>query len=59
MSGQIRLRVRYQTWKGPWFDYLMVSPNEMQDILMGTGWHTERFLHALESPLYVAIIGKD
>ena len=59
MSGQIRLRVRYQTCKGPWFDYLMVSPDEMQDILMSTGWHTKRFLHAPESPLYVAIIEKD
>jgi Methyltransferase domain len=59
MSGQIRLRVRYQTCKGPWFDYLMVSPNEMQDILIGTGWHAERFLHDAESPIYVAIIEKD
>jgi hypothetical protein len=59
MSGQIRLRVRYQTCKGPWFDYLMVSPDEMQDILVHTGWYVQRFIHFAESPLYIAIIGKE
>jgi 2-polyprenyl-3-methyl-5-hydroxy-6-metoxy-1,4-benzoquinol methylase len=59
MSGQIRLRVRYQTCKGPWFDYLMVSPDEMQDILVDTGWSVERFIYFPESPLYIAIIGKE
>jgi SAM-dependent methyltransferase len=59
MSGQIRLRVRYQTCKGPWFDYLMVSPDEMQDILMETGWYVEHFIQYIESPLYIAIIGKE
>jgi hypothetical protein len=59
MSGQIRFRVRYQTCKGPWFDYLMVSPDEMEDILIGTGWHAERFLLTPESPVYIAIIEKD
>jgi SAM-dependent methyltransferase len=59
MSGQIRFRLRYQTCKGPWFDYLMVSPGEMEDILIGTGWHAERFLNAPESPIYIAIIEKD
>lgn len=59
MSGQIRLRVRYQTCKGPWFDYLMVSQDEMKEILTGTGWHTERFLSATDSPMYVAILEKD
>jgi SAM-dependent methyltransferase len=58
MAGQIRFRVRYQTCKGPWFDYLMVSPEEMQDILANTGWYVERFIHYAESPLYIAIIGK-
>jgi hypothetical protein len=37
MAGQIRIRVRYQTIIGPWFDYLMVSPEEMAEIVAGTG----------------------
>jgi hypothetical protein len=37
----------------------MVSPDEMKDILIGTGWHAERFLRTPESPLYIANIEKD
>jgi hypothetical protein len=42
MAGQIRIRIRYRMLKGPWFDYLMVSPEEMADIVAGTGWQTAR-----------------
>ena len=28
MPGQLRLRVRYRDLTGPWFDYLIVSPDE-------------------------------
>lgn len=38
MAGQVRIRIRYRTIIGPWFDYLMVSPEEMADIVAGTGW---------------------
>ena len=33
MSGQIHMRVCYQFYRSPWFDYLMVSRDEMKDIL--------------------------
>ena len=33
MPGQLPLRVRYRDLIGPWFDYLIVSPNEMGTIL--------------------------
>jgi SAM-dependent methyltransferase len=55
MAGQIRIRVRFNQWIGPWFDYLLVSPREMSALLLGTGWELDRFL-AEDSPLYVGII---
>jgi hypothetical protein len=38
MSGQIRMRARYKRFATPWFDYLMVSPQELETIVNGTGW---------------------
>jgi cyclopropane fatty-acyl-phospholipid synthase-like methyltransferase len=58
MSGQIRLRVRTGKYASPWFDYLMVSRDEMQEILDGTGWEVERFIENPDRPSYVAIIQK-
>ena len=57
MSGQLRLRVRYQRCCTPWFDYLMVSPEEMESILTGTGWRVQRFLKSVR-PIYIAVIEK-
>jgi hypothetical protein len=36
MPGQIRIRIRFERCVGRWFDYLLVSPAEMADILKGT-----------------------
>ena len=56
MGGQIRLRVSYREHATPWFDYLMVSREELGDLLAGTGW---RLVRTLDSPdTYVAIIEK-
>jgi SAM-dependent methyltransferase len=57
MTGQIRMRVCYQMYRTPWFDYLMVSRDEMKEILEGTGWRVKQFI---DSPgaLYVAVIEK-
>ncbi|UCH42309.1 MAG: class I SAM-dependent methyltransferase [Dehalococcoidales bacterium] len=57
MAGQVRLRVRYRKYATPWFDYLMVSQDEMEDILDGTGWGVNRFIESGGSP-YIAIIDK-
>jgi SAM-dependent methyltransferase len=57
MSGQIRLRARYRTYATPWFDYLMVSKEEMIDILDSTDWKITKFIDCA-SPMYVAIIDK-
>jgi len=57
MSGQIRIRVRYHECVGPWFDYLLVSPPEMLQILDGTGWKATQFIRDA-GPAYVAVITK-
>lgn len=57
MSGQVRIRVRYETYVGKWFDYLMVSKEEMEQILLGTGWKIREFLNS-GGPHYAAIITK-
>ncbi len=38
MSGQLKIRIRFENYIGEWFDYLLVSKNEMENILRGTGW---------------------
>jgi SAM-dependent methyltransferase len=57
MSGQIRVRIRFQGYVGRWFDYLFVSPSEMEAILDGTGWKTTRLLHG-RGPSYIAVINR-
>ena len=42
MPGQLRLRVRYRDLIGPWFDYLIVSPDEMATIVEGAQWRFAR-----------------
>jgi SAM-dependent methyltransferase len=42
MAGQARFRVRYRTYATPWFEFLMVSPEEMKEIVDGTGWTVRR-----------------
>jgi hypothetical protein len=55
MPGQIRIRIRFNKWIGPWFDYLLVSPEEMSAILDGTGWEVDRFITE-SGPRFVAVI---
>jgi len=57
LPGQVRIRVRYRRYATPWFDYLLVSRDEMRAILRGTGWTATRFLPP-RGPLYVALITK-
>ncbi len=57
MAGQIRFRARYHQYATPWLDYLMVSPEEMEDILDGTGWWLSRFIDSTGA-YYTAVIEK-
>ena len=57
MSGQLRIRVRFEKYATKWFDYLIVSKKEMEEILKGTGWKVKEFIDS-EGSQYIAIIEK-
>lgn len=57
MGGQLRIRVRFEKYVTKWFDYLIVSREEMEEILKGTGWKIRGFIDSEDSQ-YIAIIGK-
>lgn len=60
MGGQVKIRVRFRTYVGRWFDYLMVSKEEMKQILKGTGWKIKEFINSQDGDTsrYVAAIEK-
>lgn len=55
MTGQVRLRVRYEQLTTPWFDYLFVSRRELRELLRETGWRVRRIVSS-KGPQYVAIL---
>jgi SAM-dependent methyltransferase len=57
MGGQVRIRIRFQNFVSGWFDYLMVSKDEMMKIVEGTGWRIKEFIDS-DASKYVAIIEK-
>jgi len=57
MSGQIRLRLRFREYTSKWCDYLMVSKEELKEILKGTGWKTREFIDS-DNSNYISIIEK-
>lgn len=57
MSGELRIRVRFEKYATRWFYYLLVSKEEMKEILRGTGWEVKEFIDSQDSQ-YIAIIGK-
>ena len=58
MAGQLRLRVRYGKFVGRWFDYLIVSKKEMEEIIEGTGWKIKKFIDS-DGSEYIAVIEKE
>jgi SAM-dependent methyltransferase len=58
MAGQNRMRVRYLGFTTPWFDWLLVSRDEMESILRGTGWTVKRYIGG-DTRTYVAVIEKE
>jgi SAM-dependent methyltransferase len=57
MGGQIRMRIRYGRIVGEWFDYLFVSPAEMEEMLHETDWRIEELITS-DGPNYIALIEK-
>ncbi|MDD5528897.1 MAG: class I SAM-dependent methyltransferase [bacterium] len=57
MAGQVKIRIRFRNYIGNWFEYLLVSKKEMEQILNGTGWEIKRYIDS-GNPTYIAIIKK-
>ena len=57
LGGQVRIRIRFRNLKTPWFDYLLVSKEEMKQILKGTGWSVGTFLDT-RGACYIAVLEK-
>ena len=58
MSGQYRHRELYRNLKGPWYDWLFVSRDEMREVVAGTGWVVRKFIEP-DGAQYVAVLEKD
>jgi hypothetical protein len=58
LPGQLRLRVRHRRYRSPWFDYLIVSREEMAGLADRGGWRLARTLDEPESPIYVGVLEK-
>jgi SAM-dependent methyltransferase len=62
LGGALRIRTRYGRRASPWFDYLMVSPAEMREVLGPTAWELHEVVepNALDSTgAYVAELRKE
>jgi len=55
MSGQLRGRNRFEKYVSEWFDWLMVSKEEMEEILNETGWKVKEYIDS-ENSQYIAIL---
>lgn len=58
LPGELRIRNRYKGYCTPWYNYLMVSKEEMEEILGNTRWYVDKYLDE-DSPQYIAIIKKE
>ena len=57
MPGQLRIRIRYKKYVTPWFDYLLVSKEEIINILANTGWEIKHFINGKDR-MCITIIEK-
>jgi SAM-dependent methyltransferase len=57
MAGQLRIRTRHGLSRGRWFDYLLVSPDEMRELAEAGGWEVERVISD-DGAYYVGILRK-
>jgi len=57
MPGRIRMRLRYQVHRTDWFDYLLLSPSELHELVAPTSWRVTEILES-DGPTYVAVLTK-
>jgi len=58
MPGQLRIRVRFKGFIGSWFDYLLVSKDELMEILKNTGWGVKQFIDG-NNGQYMMVLSKE
>lgn len=56
--GQVTIRLRYRGRTTPWYELLNVSPSELEDLLVATGWELAQLVEG-EPPDYYAVLEKD
>ena len=54
LTSLSKLGKRNSDYASPWFDYLIASPEEVERLVDGTGWHVARVIPG--EPLYVAVL---
>jgi SAM-dependent methyltransferase len=57
LSGQARIRVRFEKAVTRWIEWMIVSKEEMEKLLNGTGWCINQFIDSGNTG-YIAIIKK-
>ncbi len=57
--GHITLRFHYKKISSSWIDLLLLSKEEMKEIVKGTGWKITNFIENSETPHYLAIFEKE
>jgi len=57
LPGALRIRTRYKTAATEWFDYLLASPGEMDDVLDATVWTRTDTWHGANGQ-YTALLKK-
>ena len=55
--GQLRLRIRHGELATPWFDYLILPPDELDALAREGGWHVTRTFTG-DGPIYSAVLEK-
>jgi SAM-dependent methyltransferase len=58
-AGELRIRVRFRDLVGAWFDYLIVSKEELATIVAGTGWAVARFIDDPADRVYCVVLEKE
>lgn len=53
MAGQIAIRVRYKQQVSPWLDWLIMSPDELADVIAPHGWQVAETMPGVQ---YAAVL---
>ncbi|WP_255197326.1 methyltransferase domain-containing protein [Halorarius litoreus] len=59
LPGALRIRVRYKRHATLWFDYLMVSPEELREVIEPTVWELVDVVEADDGAQYYAELRKE